>query len=107
MKSSPLLPARGRWFHEKLESELTRLGISELAHPDDEIHDRFVGAAVEMCFGGQPSKGVVFYNRIACMLGWQQISIVDFNPLAIDIGSAILVMRGDDFIVLPPQQQAA
>jgi hypothetical protein len=107
MKSAPSLVERGRWFHDRLQSEFDHLGIQEPQHDDSDLHDRYVGAAVEMCFGGQAQKACVFYNRVASLAGWHPISVVDFNPLAIDIGSAILVMRGDDFIVLPPQQQAA
>jgi hypothetical protein len=107
MKSSPLLPAEGRRFHDRLEAEFARLGISELAHPDDETHDRVVGAAFSMCLGGQPQKACVFYNRTASLAGWQQISVISLNPLVVDIGSAILVMRGDDFFVPAPKQQVA
>lgn len=104
MKTAPDLPARGRWFHERLDAEFDRLGIVEPQHEDDDLHDRYVGAAVDMCFGGQPEKAMVFYNRTAALAGWHQIAVINRDPLAVDIGAAILVMRGDDFYVVPPQE---
>jgi hypothetical protein len=106
MKSAPGLVERGKWFHMRLKSELDRLGIEEPPHHDNEVHDRYVGAACEMFFGGQPDKAAVFYNRIGSIAGWQPIGVIGYDPLIVNIGSAILVMRGDDFFVLPPQQTA-
>lgn len=106
MKSAPDLPSRGKWFHARLKAEFDRLGIAEPQHADDETHDRYVGAACEMIFGGQPEKACVFYNRVAVISGWHPIGVVNLDPLAIHIGSAILVMRGDDFFVVPPQKPA-
>jgi hypothetical protein len=97
MVRAPGLVERGRWFHERLESEFERLGIAELAHADDETHDRYVGAAADMVLGGQPQKAVVFYNRIAVMMGWQPVAIKSVEPLALDIGSAIVMLHGDGF----------
>lgn len=105
MRSAPDLPTRGKWFHARLNAEFDRLGISEPPHEDDETHDRYVGAACEMVFGGQPEKACVFYNRMAALARWHPISIVNIDPLAIDIGSAIIMIRGDDIVVIPPQKQ--
>lgn len=91
------LRERGGWFHAKLESEYARFGKTEKPHPDDPTHDRFVGAACEMILGGQPQKGVIFYNRWAVMAGYEPIQIVGFTPLTIDIRDAMLVVRADDF----------
>jgi hypothetical protein len=106
MKSSPDLPSRGKWFHGRLNAELDRLGIAEPPHDDDETHDRYVGAACEMMFGGQPDKACIFYNRVASLARWHPIAILDYEPLVVNIGSAILVMRGDDFIAIPPPKPA-
>jgi RimJ/RimL family protein N-acetyltransferase len=107
MKTSPLLVDRGRWFHARLGTEFARLGIQEPQHEDSETHDRYVGAACEMFFGGQPAKAAVFYNRVASIMNWHPVTVTSLNPLAVDIGSALLVMRGDDFFVPAPKQNAA
>jgi RimJ/RimL family protein N-acetyltransferase len=99
IRSAPGLVERGQWFHDRLEAELARHGASELAHPDDSEHDRHVGAAVEMFFGGQPLKGQVFYNRFASLGGYQRIAITSLDPLTVDIGNAALVMQGGDFVI--------
>jgi len=99
IRSAPGLVERGQWFHDRLEAELARHGASELAHPDDSEHDRHVGAAVEMFFGGQPHKGMIFYNRFSTLAGYQPIAITSVDPLSVDIGNATLVMQGSDFVI--------
>src|SRR5690606_36474348 len=103
MKSAPGLVERGRWFHEELECEFERVGIVEPQHDDDETHDRYVGAACEMVFGGQPQKAVVFYSRVASIMAWHPISIASRDPLTVFIGSAFLVINGRDFYVPSPK----
>jgi hypothetical protein len=107
MKSAPTLAERGKWFHARLDAEFDRLGISEPPHDDCIVHDRYVGAACEMMFGGQPDKACVFYNRVGALAGWHPIAVANYDPLVVNIGSAILVMCGDDFFVVPPQKSAA
>jgi hypothetical protein len=99
LRTSPLLEKRGAWFHRRLEEEFAAAGARELAHPDDAVHDRYVGAAVEMLFGGQLDKAVIFYNRWASMAGYVPISIISRAPVTIDIGSALIIKSGDDFYV--------
>lgn len=107
-RTAPGLAATGKWFHDRLEAELDRHGAKELAHPEDQAHDRYVGAAVEMFFGGQPDKGAVFYNRFAALGGYHPVEIVSRNPLAVDIGTATLLMRDNDFFIPSmPKQEAA
>lgn len=98
-RTAPGLVERGQWFHDRLESELDRHGHKELAHPDDQAHDRYVGAAVEMFFGGQPGKGAVFFNRFAALGGYHPVKVIRSSPLAVDIGTAVLVMRENDFFI--------
>jgi hypothetical protein len=105
MKTAPGLCEKGHWFHERLKFELDRLGIEDVQHADDDTHNRYVGAAYEMFAGGQPEKAALFYNRMASMAGWRPLLLVSVNPtVEVDIGTAILVMRGDDFFVVPPQK---
>lgn len=101
IKMAAGLPARGHWFHERLEQEYAQLGAEHKPHADDETHDRNVGAALGMLLGGQPQKGVVFYNRWAAVADYQQIAIETLQPLTINIGEALLFMRPpDEFYVL-------
>ena len=104
VRTAPGLVEKGEWFHARLEAELGRHGIDELAHPHDATHDRHVGAACEMFFGGQPQKAAVLYNRVAMFGGYLPVHVIDTHPLIVDIGTALLVMRGDDFFVVPPEK---
>ncbi len=99
MQTAPGLVERGQWFHARLEAEFARHGAEDQVHPDDATHDRYVGAACEMIFGGQPGKGVVFYNRFALVGGYMPISMVSLEPLAFDIGNALVAVRGEELWV--------
>ena len=106
MRDAPGLVEKGQWFHDRLKQEFARHGVEDLAHEDDDVHDRYVGAACEMFFGGQPLKAQVLYNRWACMAGYHPIQTVSLDPLAVDIGTALLVMRDGDFFIPSPKQTA-
>lgn len=93
------LEERGHWFHERLTAEYLRLGRKEAPHPDDNIHDRYVGMACEMFLGGQPQKAVLLYNRWAVMADYALIELMSLQPVAINIHDAVLVMRKNDFYV--------
>lgn len=105
MRRAPGLVEKGKWFHKRLDEELARHGAKDLAHEDDETHDRYVGAACEMFFGGQPIKAQILYNRWACMSDYHPIEVVRLDPLYVDIGTAVLVVRGDDFAI-PEMKQS-
>lgn len=90
----------GHWFHEKLEAAKEHLGATNPLHDDDEAHDRYVGATVEMILAGQVAKAINFYNEWAPFAGYATVSIIAANPLVIDIQDAILAVRGGDFEVL-------
>lgn len=100
MAHTPGLEERGHWFHERLTEEYKRLGHEEAIHADDPVHDRYVGATVDMIMGGQTEKAVVFYNRWAGMAGYLPFGIASLDPLVIDIQEALLEIRGDTFWVL-------
>jgi hypothetical protein len=65
LPNAPHLIGRGRWFHARLAQEAERLGIRDARHEPDDLHNRYVGAAIEMMFGGQAGKAVTIYNRWA------------------------------------------
>lgn len=101
VRKTPSLSEIGREFHARLDAEFARHRALRGEHPDDEWHDRHVGACVEMIYGGQPEKGVVLYNRWARFAGYGMIGIAAHNPLLIDIGDALLqVIDGSSFKVL-------
>lgn len=100
METAPGLKERGHWFHDRLEAEYRRLRKADPSpHPDDDIHDRYAGMAVEMFLGGQPHKGVILYNRWAAMAGYALVSIASLTPLTVDIQDALVVVRENDFYV--------
>lgn len=94
------LEASGHWFHDKLEAAKTAMGASEPLHDDDAAHDRYVGATVEMILSGQIEKAMGFYGSWAPFAGYGPVQVIAVNPITIDIGDAILAVRGDDFQVL-------
>ncbi len=96
MRTASGLAERGAWFHRRLEAEFERLNVRDLSHMDDATHDRYVGAACEMILGGQPDKAAVFYNRWAALATYAPIAIASYEPMAVNIGNAlVLVCDGD------------
>lgn len=94
------IAATGHWFHEKLEAAKISGDAASPIHDDDEIHDRYVGATVEMMMAGQIDKALGFYQRWAAFAGYGPIAVIATNPIVIDIGDALLALRGDDFDVI-------
>lgn len=94
---APALVERGRWFHVRLESEAKRLGIREPMHGNDDLHNRYVGAAVEMAFAGRVAKGALTYNRFAQMTRHPVVSLVSANQIKMDIG--VITFRDGDIEV--------
>lgn len=104
VKWAPTLVESGRYFHDRLDLEYERLGNSAHEHPEEEAHDRIVGAAFETILGGQPKKAVDIYNRYARFAGYGQIAL---TPPVIDIGEARLLINKPEFRVIEcrgPQQ---
>lgn len=94
------LVEQGQWFHHRLEEEYAKLGRTTPSHPEDAVHDRYVGMATKIIMGGQAPKGVVFYNRWASICGYAPVTVVTENPLVLDIQDAIIMVRDDDFWVM-------
>jgi hypothetical protein len=99
MRSAKGLVEWGRWFQGQINEEFRRLGKQELQHEEDETHNRYVGAAVEMIRNGQAVKGVVFYNRWAAMAAYQPIHLVSNDPITLNVGEATLELHGKNFFV--------
>lgn len=96
----------GQWFHERLEAEAQRLGIKESTHEPDENHNRYVGAALEMAFGGMWTKGISFYNRWVTASRQsrdgklQHIHLVSVDPLVIRFDIGLLRIHANDIEVI-------
>lgn len=98
--SAPDIGKSGHWFHEKLEAAKAATEGALPPHADDEAHDQYVGATVEMIVAGQVGKGLAFYGRWARFAGYGPIAQIAANPVVLDIGDAILAVRDADFDVL-------
>jgi hypothetical protein len=94
------LEAHGEWFHDQLEAAKASHGSGLATHDHDPAHERAVGAAVLMLRAGNTAKGVGFYNRWAVLAGYQPIAILNENPVVLDVGDAVVELRGDDMEVL-------
>lgn len=82
----------GHTFHERL----VRAG-GAVDHPDDPIHDAYVGAASLMIDAGLPDKAVAVYDIWAAMAGYGTISVVSRDPLVIDIGTGVIMPKTGEF----------
>jgi hypothetical protein len=100
VRKTPALNASGHAFHERLEAERIRHGVQNPLHPDEDCHDRHVGACVETMYGGQPEKAVTLYNRWAQFAGYGVIALVARSPLVVDIGDALLQVGDGNFKVI-------
>lgn len=104
---APGLVDVGRRIHERMESEAVRLGIGTETHDDDENHNRYVGAAAAMAFGGQVRKGVLFYNRWVSMARHiragklQYVEYVSSVPPVIRFDIGLMRFSDDDIKVIP------
>lgn len=90
----------GHCFHEALEAAKVAMGAANPLHPDDDAHDRYVGATTEMMLAGQIDKGLWFYNRWARLSGYAEVAQIAANPPVIDIQDAILAVRPNGMEVL-------
>lgn len=96
----------GQWMHRRMEEEAVRLGIEDPPHDDDPNHNRYLGAAVEMAFGGQPVKACLFYNRWVTAARHmrngvlQHISIVSTNPMVAKFDIGLMRFHADDIEVI-------
>lgn len=92
---APGLKAEGEKFHELIEA-----AVGKENHPDDPIHDRYVGATILGCRAGNAPKAIQKYNRWAKLTGYQPATILNIHPLLLNIGNAILQMAPADIEVL-------
>jgi len=79
--------SEGLAFHELLEAAGEHDG-----HPEEDAHDRAVGAAVLMFKRNNYAKAVWSYNRWAVMAGYQSVELASTSPVIISMGKAFIAM---------------
>lgn len=84
IKKAPWLIEKGAQFHEWLNAKAAVLGFSS-PHDNDDNHNRYVGAVLEMFLGGQPVKATQMYNRWAVISRHAPIKLVSLSPPTIDM----------------------
>lgn len=94
----------GRQFHDVLHTEAERLGVADPAHDDDDNHNKYVGATIEMARAGHVAKAIHFYNRWAVISRHEPIALVGDNPpvVKIDHGLFVAMMPDGSFKVMLP-----
>lgn len=99
VKKAPRLVERGAQFHDWLTEQAAKAGFVN-PHEDDENHNRYVGAVLEMLMHGQPLKGVLFYNRWAVISRHAPITLIAVDPpeIKMDIGNLKLANGELEFL---------
>lgn len=90
----------GKAFHTLLESAKKAKGSALPVHPDDEVHDRYVGAALLMAIQGNVAKATNFYNQWATFAGYAPVRMLSEQPPIVDVVDAIIGMNGTELQVL-------
>lgn len=93
--TAPDMVERGAWFHEFLNAEAKRLGVTDPTHSDDENHNRYVGVSLEMALAGQVRKAVLFYNRWGLVSRHRLVQFVSDDPPMIKFDLGILRIKQD------------
>lgn len=89
----------GRAFHDLLHQEGAGLGVTD-AHPEDDNHNHYVGAVVDMVWHGQVQKAVNFYNRWAQISRREPITLLSVSPPTVKIDHGLCVtLRNNRFEV--------
>lgn len=100
------LEARGEWLHRRMEEEAARLGLGVPTHEPDANHNRYVGAAVEMAFGGQIIKAVNVYNRWVSLARHTRdgrlahVQLISTNPNVVRFDMGLMRFHADDIEVI-------
>lgn len=100
IKTAKNISQSGKWFHEDLENQCKALGKNTGIHPEDDEHNRYVGATVEMIRSGYVLKAISFYNRWAILAGYKLVNLLSLEPLVIDIGDCKLQIEENGFKVM-------
>lgn len=87
----------GQKFHMRLHDEL-----NVPSHAEDDTHNAYVGAAMEMVLVDNTRKGVETYNRWAKFALYKTIEVMSYTPLLIDIKQCVLRVEGNQFFMEAP-----
>lgn len=79
----------GQEFHDLLAS------LKPHNHPDDPVHDAWVGATIEGCIRGNICKSIAMYNRWSVQAGYVQSHILSVTPPLVNIGDAVVHLVDD------------
>lgn len=96
---APGLADRGRWFLKKLQREYERFNI----HTDEvrlsEPMYRYIGAFIELIFGGNPDSAIAIFNKRFCLYsGWSPVELMEVTPrIVVRVNKAVLFFREQDF----------
>lgn len=90
----------GRNFHSILEREKAKASLDVSSHPEDELHNRMVGATVLMAQAGNVVKAVNFYNEWAVQFGYGPLSLISEQPVVVNIGDAIVGVEDGRMVVM-------
>lgn len=85
-------------FHHALETAKAAAGSGLPVHPEDEAHDRVVGACYLMAQAGFVDKAVGIYGRWAAFAGYQPI--LKLAPNVLDVRDAIVEIKDNRMEVL-------
>jgi hypothetical protein len=97
VRDAAYLDEIGHDFHDALNAKALALGVSERPHGEDPVHNRHLGAAIEMVRGGQARKGVTMYCRWAIPARHTLAQLVSESPPTIrfDLGTMTFLPNGD------------
>jgi hypothetical protein len=82
---TPDLEADGERFHAAVTGAVQKARPELPAHPEDKVHDRYVGAVLRMFERGQPRKGEAIYNRWAVNAGYTPCRLISEAPPTLDV----------------------
>jgi hypothetical protein len=81
----PELEKDGERFHEAVEAAVKSARPDLPDHPEDKIHDRYVGACVRMASRGHTRKAEAIYGRWAVNAGYTPARIISDAPPTFDV----------------------
>jgi hypothetical protein len=104
LMQTPEALAEGKSLHVLMDEAVRASGLALPDHPEDEQHDRAVGAAVILAKHGNPDEAARFYNEWASANGYPGTRIVSRAPLhfdlGIDIGGMVAELSADNITIL-------
>lgn len=106
MRTAPDLSGAAQSFHASMAREFQRSGREDYVQALDGVRDRYIGAAAKMIQGGQPHKGVIFYNRFAMMMGLQPIGLLGVDPVVLEISGMHFEAHGRNFFLVSPASES-